>query len=398
MSIDPATSPVPTGTRALSPSKIETLQCPHRYRQLYVLGQEPPALEAVELAVGTLIHEVAAMYVSHLRDRKRQTDHAALQAYADAAWEHRPHRIPEQHRADFFGFVGVLEQQVFEPETILEAEHRVTFAEDWTTIAWGDQLAAWGGMVDVVGVRGAGEDAEIYAIDWTTAAISGAFGVKKNLQLRMYAMLLGREYGIERVTISARSLRTGAEQTMTLDAADHAETFERLTRERERLAELLDLDPRFPWPAVPNSQCGICLLKCPIYEESLKGDLPLRLENREDAASALQQVVLLDAKRKGLMAILKAYAAFHGPVESGGMEAASRPIEKRDYPTARVAELLRAGGIDPYLVLKLDRKALTSQTKKDKDLRADVEALAKITIGERFGVKALKLEEEGDES
>lgn len=390
-----ASSPVPIGTRALSPSKIETLQCPHRYRELYVLGNKPPGAEAIELAVGTLVHEVAANYVKELRDTKRQTDHAVLETIAATAWAQRPHRIPAGKYDDWALFMNNLQEFIADPETLIDAELRLAFNDQWEDRAWTDDDVAFGGMIDMAGIRGTGENAVAYARDWTTAAISGQFAAKKDYQLRFYGLLLSRAYHIDSVHITTHSLRTGATREVDLDGFDHDETERRIRGERARLEALLESDPRFAWPAIPNSQCGICQLACPEYEQSRLQDVPLRFDTADQARMALNTLTVLDSRRKALTTALKGYVTFHGAVESNGMEAAMRPRESRSYPIQQVVGVITGENQDPWAVLKLDRTKF--KAKKYNPARDAVEQLAVVKIGDRFGVKAAGVDDQDEE-
>lgn len=389
------TSPVPMAPSALSPFKIETLQCPHRYRDLYVIGNEPQGAEAVALALGSLAHEVAATYVNHLAKQKSATDIDWLAELAHDAWRDRPHRIPESMFQDYTVFTHTLANYVFDTD-LVEAEARIAFNQHWDVVTWHDPDVAFAGMLDVVGVRyQGGAPVSAYAIDWTTAAISGQFAAKKDLQLRFYGLLLARLFDIHDVHITTKSLRTGATREVDLDSADHEQTEARIRDERARLLRLLETEKDFDWPAVPNSQCGICQIPCPEVNFAEQGDVPLRLESLESAQDALRRLTLIDSRRKGIMAALKGYCTFYGAVEAGGMEAAMRPRAAYSYPTSQV--MLSLEPDDSAQVLKVDRTVLNRLAKKQPDIFGAVAELAKVKTSDRFGVKAAALDDAEDE-
>lgn len=390
-------SPVPMAPMALSPSKIQTLQCPHRYLQIYVKNADPVGVEAEELALGQLVHEVAAVYVNHLAANNRQTDLDALAAYADAAWAGRPFRVHDAARPSFELFIDNLGNVVFDPQAIVETELRFAFDKHWKVRTWASDEVAWGGIVDVLSIHGSGADSTASAIDWTTAAISGVFGLKKDLQLRHYGLLIYKAYGIAKVKIETISLRTGSRKVVELDENDHAETERRLNDERARLERFMALDERFPWPASPGVECGICQLACPAYDRSKLGEVPIRFQTVEEARGALAEVIAIERRVDALKDRLKAWTGFHGAVEVGGIEALMKPQEKRTYPVKEVFTQLVDADRDPWKVLSITKTTLNRELKKDPELLKAVNALATVKTGERFTIKKIGLEDGGEE-
>jgi len=390
---NPEMSPVPTGTRALSPSKIQDLQCPHRYRALHIIGTPPEESAAVALALGSLAHEVAAVYVIHLQVTRATSHPDALRQFAMERWASRPHSIPESCFDDFSLFMDNLEGVILDPLTIAGAEVRFSFTDDWKPCDWTAPAASWGGMIDVLGIDGVGANARAYAIDWTTAAISGVFAAKKDLQLRMYGLLLSKAFNIEEVHITTKSLRTGATRDVDLDGDDHIETEKRIRGEADRLSHLIEMDPRLSWPATPSTQCGICSLACPAYEASMEHDAPLRFNSESEAEQGLRSFVILDEKRKAWASAIKAWVAFHGEIEAGGMSAAMRPRDTVSFETEGVAAELAEAGLDHWSALKVDKRALARLTKKSPEVREAVMRLSNTKTTDRFGVKAAGMDE-----
>jgi len=381
----------------LSPSKINDLQCPYRFRSLHVQGEERTGAEATALALGSLAHEVAADYVRHLRSQKMTQHPEALRHYAQKAWAGRSHSVPQSSLDDFQMFMDHLAEVAFDPLTIVNAEERLIFTDDWLTCAWDAEEAAWGGMIDVLGFEGTGADASAYAIDWTTASISGQFAAKKDLQLRMYGLLIHKAYKVDDVHITTKSLRTGATRDVDLGADEHAETEERIRGEAERLGRLLEMDQRMTWPAIPNAQCGICVLRCPAYAASKSEDFPLRLDSVEEARGALRTLTILDSKRKRLAELLKLWCAFQGEVEASGMVAGMWPRETVTFPTEETAAILAAAGLDHWSALKVDKRALQKITKKSEETRLEVMSHSVTKTADRFGVKAAGIDDPEEE-
>lgn len=382
----PEEAPVPLGREALSPSKIATLACPYRYQKLYLEGHEGSS--GPELALGTLIHTVAAAYLQQLRNTSSGNDPEALQQLAVAVWRHRPHVIGAEHEEAFRHFVSVLSRRTFDPESIAEVEARLAFDADWKVQHWNSPKVAYGGIVDVVLVA----EGQLHLIDWTTAAISGVFGAKKDFQLRMYALLGHRMWGFPTVTIETVSLRTGVSQSLVLDADDLREAEARLEVHRARLQDLLDGGPG-PWPAVPGIECGICALDCPL--EATQG--PVRLADVSSATEALGQLILLNKRAKDVKKLLRAYSTFHGGVELNGVAYGPVPTKKRSFPSQEVAALLVDYGFDPYEILTVDTRKLTKTCKRDAKLLVQIEGLATVKESETFKLYNVGLPEDEEE-
>lgn len=390
----PAT-PVPMAPGALSPSKIATLSCPHRYNQLYVLGNRPAGPEGQALALGSLVHEVAACYARHLRDEKRNVDLNALQQYATAAWNLRPETVPVECWKEYELFIRQLGRVEIDGKAIVQAEYGMAFDLDWKPVDWSSDDVAYGGIIDLLMLSENEDGPYAHAIDWTTAAVSGVFGAKKDLQLRIYALYIAKLTGVARVWIETISLRTGARLGLMLGPDDHDATEKRMKEERARLVRLLHANNE--WPAVPGVECGLCTLACPLAMQ-IQTEAPLRIIGPEHALDVLGRYILLEKTRKDYARVLKAYTGIHGAVELNGLAYGPFGAPTRTYGTADVLRVLKQYGIDPAEFLVVDKRKLGKLAKIDAMASASMEAIAKKTVRESFSLKSVGLpEDEGEE-
>jgi len=394
----PELTPVPPDPLALSPSKIDTLNCPHRYQKVYVEFEEE-GTDPEFLALGSLAHLVAADYMSHLASFGFPTDHSKLDEIAKQRWENRSASVGVECYEDYQLFIDRFrDYSLAETEEILGVENRIAFDKKWNEVDWHSDGVAFGGIIDLattvhlgLGVQG------VKIRDWTTASLAGWFSTKKDLQLRMYALLAYRKWGIANVEVTAHSLRTGVQKTVSLGAEDHAETVERIIAERGRLRGMMDQPSDRPWDAVPCQQCSICRIECPALEGALKLAIPLRIDDRLQATNLLQQLILLDRRRKSIVAVLKSYVGVHGAVESGGIRAGFKVRETRTHPANQVYDMLIAAGVndaEAWDVMTVNKARLKRLTKKDKTLREDIDDVVTVKPGERFeALQSAKQEE-----
>lgn len=368
---------------ALSPTKIQTLDCPRRFRALYI--DQVDEGTAPELALGSLVHEVAASYVRLLRDQRRASSEYDLGEIVKAAWTGRDPDVSAEMYPDFIRFCRELLNWIPDPDTIVDAEQDLAVTEDWKPIGFSDIGAAFRGILDVIQIVKGEHGARILVRDWTTGALGGSIEGKKDLQLRHYGLLAACTYGVGEVEVTMHSLRTGASVTVELKEGDHEETRARLLAERTRLGGMLE-DASFAWDPAPGTACGICRLSCPAAGQALAAGAPLRAESPGHARDLLAQVVILDEFRKRLMKPLRGFASQHGAIENNGMVYEARPTVSRTYPMGETAVVLEAAGIPSGAVLKVDGKLLKKAIGKNRELAEAVAALEIRKTSERFSV------------
>jgi ferredoxin len=390
--MDPKTSPIPMANGSVSPSKLRTFGCPYRYQQVYVLRKKE--VKTLPLALGSLIHDIAAEYFATCATFK-DTSHSRLDAIVSDKWFTRDTLIEQSSRDDLDLFVSNLRDYPIDPQRIAAMEQRLALTENLTITAWSATDVAYGGIMDLVTMEGQG----LQITDWTTAAISGAHGNEKDFQLRFYGWLLYTYAGLQpehspllrrrnEIEVRTKSLRTGKEVCVQLTEGDHEKTWERIESERQRILTFIEDDG--PWDACAGSLCGICRLECPL--EQKEGAPMVRLLDEADASAAHQRLIIIEREAKALKALLKGYVGVHGSVVSNGIEARIDPTERVSYPdTHAVLELLGRAGYSPRDcddVTKIDRTALKKLLKKDGDTWAEVDELASVEISERFSAVA----------
>jgi hypothetical protein len=380
------------GLATLSPSRLQTLNCPHRFLELYMKGYREPDNQA--LAHGRLIHQVAALYFHHLKKEKLATDHTFLEVAADKAWEKRQDVIPDSASDDHETFINQLREVVIDPATIAGVEQRVSFHEDWEPAKWDDPMTAYRGVLDLCTVEGPKEEQFIHVRDWTTAALAGQFQAAKDLQLRIYALMMHKITKRDRIKVTVHSLRTGAEKSVELVGDEHIVTESRITLERKRLLAHLD-DPDYKWPAVPGAACSYCTLNCP-YEARYQDTIRLILGEGIDIHEFHKQLIFLESQRKKMVELLKGYVGQHGNVVTGDIEARFNLVERRSYSIGDLLITLQAAGIPDeqiYETFSVDKRKLKKLLKGNDELYDQVEEITTIQHTERFAPTA-KIKEE----
>ena len=261
----------------------------------------------------------------------------------------------------------------------------LAFDADWQPIkcpeGWMSSDVAYGGIVDLVAVIKENNKPLIWATDWTTGGLGASIEAKKDQQLRFYALLLWKLYGIPNVRITVDSLRTGARKTIDLTERDHQLT--QLFAESES-RRLIALDPDDPehWPATPGANCSICQLDCPWYANEA-----IKLIDKMDAADpeAMFQSGLIVEKTLGMIKkALKGHAQFHAPIKLNGMVAEIRGTKRYEWDYNETRALLTELGYDPDLIGALNVTNLRKHLRNDDHLEA-VMNLATESVQERFG-------------
>lgn len=383
---------VPTGARALSPTKVTDLSCPYRFQKKHREGAIEMPVPA--LVMGQLVHEVAAEYCQHLHKAELQTDYEGLWRIAEKHWRSRPGMIlPGQYDEYRFLITG-LEGFFFEhPEDVAGVEMRLAFDKDLNEVAWDSDAVRFGGIIDIY-LKHRDQSATMY--DWTTAAISGSFGISKDFQTRWYGVLLYWKYGIEQVTCKVRSLRTNAELEVVMDLEELKATEREMFAELDRLERVEQAAQGMEnWPTGPGKACGYCRLACPAIEEAEHDAIPLRVDNADDAQGLLARIVVMGERRDKLRNILQAWCEINGVVKTNGMMAGYFPGESKwTEITEDLKGLLDGHGVPLSEVVAYQEKLLTKHAGykaltrgERKLLKQSIEEMTDVSVKERWAVK-----------
>lgn len=382
----PKIAPVPMAPRAISPSKISTASCPYRYWQVYVRGVNDSS-RSPALALGSLAHRVAERWFSD-GDRTGHGSWKRLEGIAEAEWANRHPMIDEDLRDDFDLFMDKLREVDIDHSHVAGVERRFAFDAEWQPVPWDSEQVVYGGMADLVTVRPVKGRMLMQIYDWTTATLSARFGAKKTFQLRFYAMLARQATYNEgklfegTIRVTARSLRTGAELTVDVPFEEHDQLVKSAELEAKRIAELADLNA--PPDAIPGSECGICLLRCPFEVDEAER---VRIEDEKEALARHRELIWIEQNRSRLLSLLKSWVGRHGPVAQAGKVAEFRTSESLEWDPEELRTFLRERDYreDDWLgVLRVDRKALQRLLKGDKERLEEVEQLATRSTSERF--------------
>lgn len=371
--------PIPTGSKALSPSKLNALNCPFRYEQIYRQKVKEPPLVAFQ--AGSLVHLVARNYYRLLSaDKIYEGSLTLLETVIEDVWEKRDADIGPDVRADFYEFALALQWRIFDPETIAHTELMLAFDENWQPVKcpeeWTSERVRFGGVIDLVNVIKEENKPLVWAIDWTTGGLGATIEAHKNQQLRFYALLLYKNFGIQNVRITVDSLRTGARKTIDLDKNDHIVTQLFAESESAHLQAMTD------WPPAPGANCSICQLQCPLYDDT-KLNMIDKLGERDPEAMFGAGIIIEKALTK-IKKALKGYAQLHDPIEVNGMVAEIRSLKKYDWPHDETRALLTELGYDPDEIGNLTATNLKKRIRNDDHYEA-IKNLASETVQERFG-------------
>jgi hypothetical protein len=314
--------PVPPGTLALSPSKVKDLECPFRFREVHLRGVKE--IPTPELLVGSLVHRVAAAYMDWLSENDESHDIGELEETIKRMWVNRDPRLGPDEWPEYRRMALNLQFRIMEGATIAGTETSIAFDKEWDSCPWESENARYGGIIDMHQVEGTGKDAMIVVTDWFCGGLGAEFESHKMMQLRFYAYLLFKKYGISKIRIVVDSLRMNSSRTVDLDHDDLVSVGEFIEAESEALAQR---DPLFDdnWPAQPCAICERCQLECPLLDTvecnlfrapKFNEETPLR--------TALDNAILAERYLKQAKKLLKNHVALHGPVVGEGMVAEAR--------------------------------------------------------------------------
>jgi hypothetical protein len=383
---------VPPSPFALSPTKLRDLDCPRRYRLLWI--DRITERERPETALGSLVHRVAADYLVHLMDSGALRDHDALGRIMERVWLDRD-LVPTSMEDEFIELCRFFRDDLtVEPSTIHGVEMRVAFDRSWNRVPFDSAAACHAGIMDLVELGEFGPAAGAKSIritDWTTGAIGpGAHGVAKDLQARYYALLAWKLFdGIAAVGYRLVSLRTGRTIESWLGNEDHDETLDRLGAAGVRLQRLAADHGDEPWPAIPGSRCAVCALECPEATAAWAREQPVRCLDLREAEWVLGQLTLVARRREQLLEALRGWARANGPVYSNGMVAGYFPGQSRSYSWERLAPVLEAAQVDVRDCAKFDLAAFKRLLPRARraELAMQAQQTAELEIVERWSVK-----------
>jgi hypothetical protein len=163
---------------------------------------------------------------------------------------------------------------------------------------------------------------------------------------------------------------------------------------REGDVAMTEAETTMTAPATGGAHCTTCMAVCPLVSPHRLSE---RLDTAEDVAKAIEQVAAMRRASGVLIGALKGYCAVHGPVETGGIEWAHRPVTKSRYPAADVLDTLSASGIADPITLTVSQSQvapLLKSKKKYVSIAREIRALAISRTETVFEGKTVRLMDE----
>lgn len=345
-------------------SAIEAFSCPRRYKALYIDGvpdESDPARR------GSAFHAVAHRYIEALRARKVESDLelAKLALTMGLAETITPPHLAHEVSDLFWRWAESFELDL---NALLVVEERQTDDKGHT---WKPDLVY--AHDDLLEIK-----------DWkSNFALWSESHAAKTFQAKFYCWQARKLWpGFSRYRIVFVFVRYGVEVAAEFDVPE-LEYFE--SSVEGIVAAIRRAGDTNDFPAIPGESCGVCALTCDVAQHPER--VPLQLVTQASAEFALGVKLAMTAALRGIDAALNTYCAEHGPVAVNGMEIAHRPTEKMEFPAAGVYEVLHAAEIPPKFTVSKSALRSYLTTKKFSHVREPLEALAKVTPGNKFSVK-----------
>lgn len=216
--------------------------------------------------------------------------------------------------------------------------------------------------------------------------------VDRSLQLQIYAWVLLRQHpeldaaSAEFVYMPDGVIRTPKGCPWTREDLAHLEG------DLTAVMEGIDADQVFE--ATPGSACAYCdyVAFCKHREHALKDEGTESIGTDEEAGAMAADVTILTRIKEDKEDLLKAWAETHGDIRSGDLSYGFKATHSRKFEPIAVAKAVKEAGIDPFVVLRVDAKALDKAVLKagTAELLAQIEALTIDSSYSRWGHRKIE--------
>lgn len=200
--------------------------------------------------------------------------------------------------------------------------------------------------------------------DWKSGwAVPSQAEVDNDFKMACYAALVmdpANYPQVNVVRVNITNLRYGITRDAKLKTFEHAEATKHeiavRIRQIERAAEADD------FPATPGSYCAVCEFRgeCPRLTEALAraGNKTPPIVSQDQAEYELGQIILLRAAAAAKTERLADWTAVSGPVRAKDHVYGPRVVESTNYPPEAIFRACEGTEIDPYKLLRADRRAV----------------------------------------
>ncbi len=346
----------------MSRSALEASGCPHRYKQIYVLGYQDDSLFSRR---GTAFHRCVRLYIQRLVDLQlaggdqEEADKAFLEGVRDVrlapSLVHEVRDVFDRFTQNFDFNVGAY---VHHEDRILRTEADVPYQfEPDLVYAHSDRN-------------------ELEVPDWKTyyRTLPEA-QVRQLVQTRYYIWAAMQEWpGFETYRFTMEFPRLNQKTSVVFKASDFAE-LDREVRAMDASRQALHEDRgEKAWPAIPGDECSFCGLDCPRLKDGQSGFV--RVNDKASFDKVAQEKLAHEQRDKALTAALKGYVTINGPQNVNGEVFAHFPSMKRSYPAATVVDRMREKRMSPEFTVSASslKKAFKDNAGLENDLMAVCDA------------------------
>jgi hypothetical protein len=381
----------------ISPSKIQAADCPHYFRQQYLV-EDPGARKTegpetpLNLLEGRFDHAAIDLYTRALVARKAEADHLLFDAIFEELWKrvvYMPNSLHDEVNDSLKPFV---EGYTVDRDTLWASEKKIALNWQLEEVEWEAEDAWLRAVLDRVNVYSGDATAEI--TDYKSQRyIPSEAKLQKALQSKIYPFVLHKiNPYFERFIVTYHYIRWNKKVKVTFDIGHDFKKIERELREfTERMMEKI-ANPEAEWPAIRCENCGICRYDCPLVDLGLG---PVRTNPR--AVEVAMQIEAMTAKLKSLKTELQGYVKQTDDkveIHSGSWE--YHPIDiLRGIKVEDIVAYCKERKIPFDQLLAFDaekfKKTAGPQTK------ADVQALGKMSTQSRFTFVKTAKTDDGEE-
>lgn len=340
---------------------------------------------------GSFIHRIFARYIKECADCRIDRDEALMERIVDEAFVAQ-RTVPMGEHADIMKMMlRAARRERIDWQALVDVEHPY-----WMDV--GDYR--FKGVPDVVYVRG--NTAVIP--DWKSGwVVPSQAEVDADFKMSCYAALIMDEENypqIEIVTVKIGNLRYG----ITRDSARFAEHAAATKHEIALRIARIEADDEFkatPEPFTGTSYCGVCEFRgdCGALTHAIAGagnKVP-PIVDAEWAAHWLNQRKLHSMRAEQITKHLAEYVAFGGPIPYGDeKEYGPRATESTSYPPAAIVEACEGTDVDPWTLLRGDKKGVERAMRKNPPIAEALKPHAIVTAGTRTDLHTVKKEAPDD--
>ena len=311
-------------------SSLEDARCLYRFHRNHVLGLKEPSSEFA--ARGSDFHELARRYVNFLVQSQQEQDWSYADELAAAEdWN------PEGAHL----FKEWAQRSSIDPKRIFATEFKIRLDEHFKTCAPDD--AVYSGDLDRLDIDSTQATITDYKTFW-------AVREPTSIQSIFYPWLLFKLMPhLTKITFVLEFVRYHTSRRREFERSQLEQMDKYVQNQVLRLIGAYEADE---WPASVNSQCTFCGHPCPLVEAGLSQDVVGQVRSVEHAQQLGQQLYALRRAYLRHHAILKAYAAEHGPVDLGNaMVLGFAKKEKFEWDARAIRRLNEEHGFAPERAL-----------------------------------------------